>query len=43
MNPIDELLATIENQRGFEFGMKMISETQKIDEAGTSLMQAPME
>lgn len=43
VNPIDELLATIENQRGFEFGMKMISETQKIDEAGTSLMQAPME
>ncbi|NVO26308.1 flagellar biosynthesis protein FlgF [Donghicola sp. C2-DW-16] len=43
VNAIDELLSTIDNQRSFEFGMKMISETEKIDEAGTSLMQAPME
>lgn len=43
VNSIEELLSTIDNQRSFEFGMKMISETEKIDEAGTSLMQAPME
>ncbi|MEC9199796.1 MAG: flagellar basal body rod C-terminal domain-containing protein [Pseudomonadota bacterium] len=41
VNPIEEMLATIENQRNFEVGLKMISTTKEIDESGTSLMRAP--
>lgn len=41
VNPVEELIASIELQRGFELGVRMISVAREIDEAGTSLMRAP--
>lgn len=41
VNPVEELIASIELQRGFELGVRMISTAREIDEAGTSLMRAP--
>lgn len=41
VNPVEELLASIDVQRGYEIGMRMILQMRTIDEAGASLMQAP--
>lgn len=41
VNSVEQLLSTIENQRNFEIGLKMILTTKEIDEGGARLMQAP--
>lgn len=41
VNPVEELIASIELQRSFELGVRMISMAREIDEAGASLMRAP--
>lgn len=41
VNPVEELIASIELQRSFELGVRMISIAREIDEAGASLMRAP--
>ncbi|WP_447248499.1 flagellar basal body rod protein FlgF [Meridianimarinicoccus sp. RP-17] len=41
VNPVEELIASIDLQRSFELGVRMISTAREIDEAGASLMRAP--
>lgn len=41
VNTIDELIATIETQRQFELGVRMIDSAKEIDQGGASLMRAP--
>lgn len=41
VNPVEELLATIEMQRGFEQGMRLVMTARDLDEAGARVMQAP--
>lgn len=41
INPIEEMLATMQIQRQFELGMRVILAARSIDESGTRLMQAP--
>lgn len=41
VNPIEELLATMEMQRNFELGMRMVLTAREIDEGGARMMQAP--
>ena len=43
VNATEELLATIDIQRGFEMNMKMITTAKELDEAGASLMRPPGE
>lgn len=43
VNTTEELIASIELQRGFEMNMQMISTAKELDEAGASLMRAPNE
>ena len=41
VDPISELVGTMEDQRQFEINVKLISLSKEIDEAGTSLMRLP--
>ena len=41
VNTVEELLETIELQRGFELGIKLISTAKQNDEAGARLMRMP--
>ena len=41
VNPVEELLTSIDMQRGFEIGMRMILQMRTLDEAGAELMRAP--
>lgn len=41
VNPTEELIASIEIQRGFELGMRMISTAREMDEAGAQLLRMP--
>lgn len=41
VNPVDELLTSIELQRGFELGMRMVQTAKEMDESGARAMQAP--
>ncbi len=43
VNATEELINTIDIQRGFEMHMKMISTAKELDEAGTNIMRAPAE
>lgn len=41
VNPTEELLASIDQQRGFELNMRLISEAKTLDEAGNRLLGLP--
>ena len=41
VDPISELVGTMEDQRQFEINVKLISLSKEIDEGGTSLMRLP--
>ena len=41
VDPISELVGTMEDQRQFEINVKLISVTKEIDEGGASLMRLP--
>lgn len=41
VNPTEELIALIDQQRGFEMNTKMIETAKTLDEAGATLMRAP--
>lgn len=41
VNAVEEMLSTIEAQRDFEIGMRMIQNAAQLDEAGARLMAAP--
>jgi flagellar basal-body rod protein FlgF len=41
VNPTGELIASIEQQRGFELNIRMISEAKAIDEAASRLLRLP--
>lgn len=41
VNPVQEMLASMEAQRRFELGMRMIQNAAQLDEAGARLMQPP--
>ncbi|MFD0857528.1 flagellar basal body rod protein FlgF [Roseovarius aquimarinus] len=41
VNPVEELLGTMELQRRFEMGMRMMLAAREIDESGARVMQAP--
>lgn len=41
VNPVEEMLASIEMQRAFEIGMRTIMSARELDEAGTRLMRPP--
>lgn len=41
VNPVDELLASMQMQREFELGMRMVMTAREIDEGGASVLQAP--
>ena len=41
VNAVEELLVGIEQQRGFEIGMRMILAARELDEAGARILQAP--
>lgn len=41
VNPVEELLTTMETQRQFEMGMRMVLTAREIDEGGARMMEAP--
>ena len=41
VNPVEELLSTMEIQRRFEMGMRMMLAAREIDESGARMLQAP--
>lgn len=41
VNPIEELLSSMEQQRQFERGIRMVMTAQELDESGSRVMQAP--
>lgn len=41
VNPVDELIKTMEVQRQFEFGLRMVNTAKEMDEAGARLMRMP--
>ncbi|PWR02570.1 flagellar biosynthesis protein FlgF [Meridianimarinicoccus roseus] len=41
VNPVEELISSIEIQREFELGVRMMSTAKEMDEAGARLMRAP--
>lgn len=41
VNAVEELLTSIEVQRGFEMGMRMVLTAREMDESGSRVMQAP--
>jgi flagellar basal-body rod protein FlgF len=41
VNVVEELLTSIEVQRGFEMGMRMVMTAREMDESGARAMQAP--
>lgn len=41
VNPVEELVASIETQRQFELGVRMIKTAQELDEGGARLMRLP--
>jgi flagellar basal-body rod protein FlgF len=41
VNPVEELLSTMQMQRNFELGMRMVLTARELDEGGARMMQAP--
>lgn len=41
VNPVEELLSTMQLQRNFELGMRMVLTARELDEGGARMMQAP--
>ncbi|MEL6915429.1 MAG: flagellar hook-basal body complex protein [Pseudomonadota bacterium] len=41
INPVEEIIATMEIQRNFERGMRLVTTARDIDENGSRLLQAP--
>ena len=41
VNPVEELLSTMQMQRNFELGMRMVLTARELDESGARTMQAP--
>lgn len=41
VNPVEELLSTMEIQRSFERGIRLVMAAKEIDENGASMLQAP--
>ena len=41
VNAVEEMLVGIEQQRGFEIGMRLILAARELDEAGARILQAP--
>ena len=41
VNPVEELMATMELQRRFELGMRMVMTARDLDENGARMLQAP--
>lgn len=41
VNPVEELLTSIEIQRNFEIGLRMVTSAKELDEGSTTLMRAP--
>lgn len=41
VNPVEELLASMQMQREFELGMRMVMTAREIDEGGAQVLQAP--
>ena len=41
VNPVEELISSIETQRQFELGVRMIRTAQELDEGGTRLLRLP--
>lgn len=41
VNPVEELLSSMEMQRQFELGMRMVMTAREIDEGGAQVLQAP--
>lgn len=41
VNPVEEMLATMEQQREFELGMRMVLTAREMDENGARILQAP--
>ncbi|WP_417727021.1 flagellar basal body rod protein FlgF [Roseovarius sp.] len=41
VNPVEELLSTMQMQRNFELGMRMVLTARELDESGARMMQAP--
>ena len=41
VNPVEELLSSMEMQRQFELGMRMVMTARDIDEGGARVLQAP--
>lgn len=41
VNPVEELLSSMEMQRQFELGMRMVMTAREIDEGGARVLQAP--
>ena len=41
VNPVEELLSTMEMQRRFEHGMRLVLTARELDESGARMMQAP--
>jgi flagellar basal-body rod protein FlgF len=41
VNPVEELLSSMQMQRQFELGMRMVMTAREIDEGGTRVLQAP--
>ena len=41
VNPVEELLSTMEMQRRFEHGMRLVMTARDLDESGARVMQAP--
>jgi flagellar basal-body rod protein FlgF len=41
VNATEELIASIELQRSFEINLRMITNAERLDEAGTRLMRMP--
>lgn len=41
VNPVEEMLSTMQTQRQFELGMRVILAARTLDEAGARVMQAP--